>query len=89
LRFPAALNKSIARLAVFFSACGLAAAATDGIRKRLGYVLCEERAFLIFWSVLYWLSPYTDQIAAGIQPMMVSCNKRQKMPENGLPMVKN
>ncbi|KGR96394.1 hypothetical protein X946_4897 [Burkholderia sp. ABCPW 111] len=43
----------------------------------------------IFLSVLYWLSAYTDQIAAGSQPINVICRIRQMMPANGRPIVKN
>ncbi|MNU06175.1 hypothetical protein D3C72_2512790 [compost metagenome] len=38
---------------------------------------------------MYWLSAYTDQIAAGIQPISVHCSSRQNRPANGRLMVKN
>lgn len=46
-------------------------------------------AFSIFLSVLYCPSPYTAQMVAGNQPMIVSWRTRQITPAIGLPMVKN
>lgn len=46
-------------------------------------------ASLIFLSVLYWLSAYTAQIAAGSKPTSVSCKTKQMTPAMGRPMVKN
>ncbi len=43
----------------------------------------------ILRSVLYWLNAYTDQIAAGSQPMIVICSSRQMIPAIGRPIVKN
>lgn len=45
-------------------------------------------AFSILRSVLYWLSAYTAQIAAGSQPMRVTCKIKQMMPAIGRPIVK-
>ncbi len=43
----------------------------------------------ILRSVLYWPSAKTDQIAAGIQPISVICNRKQMIPAIGRPIVKN
>ena len=56
--------------------------ASQGVRRALS-------AFSILRSVLYWLSAYTAQIAAGSQPIRVTCKIKQMMPAIGRPIVKN
>lgn len=51
-------------------------------------LLRSPSAFSILRSVLYWLSAYTAQIAAGSQPINVICKIKQMMPAIGRPIVK-
>lgn len=63
-----------------------AKAGTGGL-PNYGLRFCS--ASIIFLSVLYWLSAYTAQIVAGIQPISVICKIMQITPAIGLPIVKN